>query len=268
MEGPRIPTCLQPLRRGSKGPQELSRCGLASPLSAAWVGSMRQRCLETDEQAALGGDQPARPSGERSLDWRTGFAVAAADSLPVHDAFVLDASHGLRATVSAAAGDALGLGTADDPPNIPADDMSSPQPTASPDERRSPDTDSAGAPGSVSEPGTGAASWRRNASWLVPCMIALLVYLFGDNVTGRFGPADAPGDGPGGDPAAGEDRFHATYSFRTPPFVHPKIVGDLVGSLADAGDQVVAINLLDSQDSNRYYGEIFVMPQTESRRSA
>lgn len=28
----------------------------------------------------------------------------------------LDASHGLRATVSAAAGDALGLGTANDPP--------------------------------------------------------------------------------------------------------------------------------------------------------
>lgn len=145
--------------------------------------------------------------------------------------------------------------------------MSSPQPTDSPDERRSPDTDSADAPGSDNGSGTGAASCRRNASWLVPCMIALLVFLFGDNVTGRFGPADAPREGPagepGGDPAAGEDRFHATYSFRTAPFVHPKIVGDLVGSLADAGDQVVAINLLDSQDSNRYYGEIFVTPQTD-----
>ena len=145
--------------------------------------------------------------------------------------------------------------------------MSSPQPTNSPDERGSPATDSADAPGSDSRSGIGGASWRRNASWLVPCMIALLVFLFGDNVTDRFVPADAPGDGsagkPGGDPAEAEDRFHATYSFRTAPFIHPKIVGDLVGSLADAGDQVVAINLLDSQDSNRYYGEIFVTPQTD-----
>lgn len=144
--------------------------------------------------------------------------------------------------------------------------MSSPQPTDSPVERRSPATDSADAPSSDSRSGIGAA-WRRNASWLVPCMIALLVFLFGDNVTDRFVPADAAGDGsagkPGGDPADGEDRFHATYSFRTAPFIHPKIVGDLVGSLADAGDQVVAINLLDSQDSNRYYGEIFVTPQTD-----
>ena len=62
------------------------------------------------------GDQPARPSGGRSLDWQTGFVVAAADSRPNYDAFALDASHGLRATVSAAAGDALGLGTANDPP--------------------------------------------------------------------------------------------------------------------------------------------------------
>ena len=44
---------------------------------------------------------------------------------------------------------------------------------------------------------------------------------------------------------------------------HPKIVNDLVGSLSDLGDQVVAISLLDSQDSNRYFGEIAVTPQLD-----
>ena len=45
--------------------------------------------------------------------------------------------------------------------------------------------------------------------------------------------------------------------------MHPKIINDLVGYLSDVGDQVVAINLLDSQDSNRYFGEIAVTPQVD-----
>jgi len=44
--------------------------------------------------------------------------------------------------------------------------------------------------------------------------------------------------------------------FSKPPYVHPKIIEDLSTWLSDCGDQVVAINLTDSQDSNRYYGDV------------
>jgi len=46
------------------------------------------------------------------------------------------------------------------------------------------------------------------------------------------------------------------YSFTKEPFIHPKIIKDLSTYLSDSGDQVVGINLKDSQNSNRYYGEI------------
>lgn len=49
---------------------------------------------------------------------------------------------------------------------------------------------------------------------------------------------------------------HLKYSFFREELIHPKIIQDLQGNLADTGEQVVSINLLDSQDSNRYFGEI------------
>jgi len=38
--------------------------------------------------------------------------------------------------------------------------------------------------------------------------------------------------------------------------VHPAIINDMICWLSDLGDQVVSINLIDSQGSNRYFGEV------------
>jgi hypothetical protein len=45
-------------------------------------------------------------------------------------------------------------------------------------------------------------------------------------------------------------------SFCREPFVHPQLVQDLLSWESDNGDQVVAINLLEANESNRYSGEI------------
>ena len=44
------------------------------------------------------------------------------------------------------------------------------------------------------------------------------------------------------------------FSFQREVFIHPKIIRDLKGWLSDSGEQIVSINLLDSQKSNRYFG--------------
>jgi len=46
------------------------------------------------------------------------------------------------------------------------------------------------------------------------------------------------------------------YSFVWAPYIHPEIVRDLTSWPSDQGDRVVVINLSDSQESNRYFGEI------------
>ena len=155
------------------------------------------------------------------------------------------------------------------PPKRHTDDMSPSQLTDAGEDSGSLDSDVTNPRRPDHEPRTGVESRKRNASWRAPAtlvgflgiLIAFLVFLFGNNVTSRFGKTEASSDGRDNDPSSlqpanGESRFHATYSFKKAPFVHPKIVGDLVGSLSDAGDQVVAVNLLDSQDSNRYFGAI------------
>jgi hypothetical protein len=49
------------------------------------------------------------------------------------------------------------------------------------------------------------------------------------------------------------------YYFEHAPYVHPRIIQDLLAWESDGGDQVVAINLVDSQRSNRYYGDVTVV---------
>ena len=129
------------------------------------------------------------------------------------------------------------------------------------------DADVANSPCPEREPGTGVKFWKHIVLPGAPILLALLVFLFGPGVVNRVSQPEIPSDSRNNDaslqPANEEGRFHATYSFKKAPFVHPKIVGDLIGYLSDVGDQVVVINLLDSQDSNRYFGEIFVTPQTD-----
>jgi hypothetical protein len=48
------------------------------------------------------------------------------------------------------------------------------------------------------------------------------------------------------------------YSFSKPPYIHPKIIQDLITWISDTGDQIIEINLVDAQDSNRYFGDILV----------
>ena len=109
--------------------------------------------------------------------------------------------------------------------------------------------------------------WKHIVLPAAAVLVALLVFLFGTDVIGRLGGGEEPGDhrdvAAGSDPSEREPRLYATYSFKKAPFVHPKIINDLVGYLSDTGDQVVAINLLDSQDSNRYFGEIAVTPHLD-----
>lgn len=50
----------------------------------------------------------------------------------------------------------------------------------------------------------------------------------------------------------------AKYSFTNSEFINPRILDDLIGWLSDVGDQIVSINIADSNKSNRYFGDITV----------
>ncbi|GAA4496108.1 hypothetical protein [Pseudaeromonas paramecii] len=47
-----------------------------------------------------------------------------------------------------------------------------------------------------------------------------------------------------------------SYSFTSEPFINPAILEDLNGLISDQGDEIVSINILKSNRSNRYYGEV------------
>tara|TARA_B100000446_G_C10497948_1_gene322021 strand:- start:457 stop:1134 length:678 start_codon:yes stop_codon:yes gene_type:complete len=52
------------------------------------------------------------------------------------------------------------------------------------------------------------------------------------------------------------DLESARYSFINPEFINPQILNDLSGWLSDTGDQIVSINISESNDSNRYHGDV------------
>ena len=59
------------------------------------------------------------------------------------------------------------------------------------------------------------------------------------------------------------DLESAKYSFVDSEFINPRILEDLIGWLSDTGDQIVSINVADSNRSNRYFGDI-THQQTEN----
>jgi hypothetical protein len=50
--------------------------------------------------------------------------------------------------------------------------------------------------------------------------------------------------------------INSKFSFFKPEYINPLIIEDLWGWLSDSGDEVVSVNLLTSNKSNRYYGNI------------
>jgi hypothetical protein len=48
---------------------------------------------------------------------------------------------------------------------------------------------------------------------------------------------------------------NSPFSFSRTSFINPRIIQDLSGLMSDNGDQIVAINLQESQKSNRYAGD-------------
>lgn len=51
------------------------------------------------------------------------------------------------------------------------------------------------------------------------------------------------------------------FFFDQAPFVHPKIIEDLSTRMSDTGEQVVAVNLVESAHTNRYFGDVAVSGQ-------
>lgn len=53
-----------------------------------------------------------------------------------------------------------------------------------------------------------------------------------------------------------KDLSESKFSFIKSEFIHPKIIEDLSGLISDLGDQTISINLENSNNSNKYFGEV------------
>ena len=49
-----------------------------------------------------------------------------------------------------------------------------------------------------------------------------------------------------------------SYHFNKEPYINPKIIQELNTWMSDTGDQIVSINLTDSQNSNRFFADVKV----------
>lgn len=52
------------------------------------------------------------------------------------------------------------------------------------------------------------------------------------------------------------DLESAKYSFVDSEYINPRILDDLCGWISDTGDQIVSINITNSNNSNRYFGDL------------
>ena len=94
--------------------------------------------------------------------------------------------------------------------------------------------------------------WR-TILWCRPAVVAIVLTVAALSGTALAGSRLA--DVPPGD---------LDFSFSHAPYIHPKIIQDLTTWMSDSGDQIVAINLSDSQASNRYFGEIQIRDEDGS----
>ena len=53
-------------------------------------------------------------------------------------------------------------------------------------------------------------------------------------------------------------------SFSKPPYVHPLIIKDFVGWVSDRGVIIQSVDLLNAQNSNRYFGDIETREEGET----
>lgn len=54
------------------------------------------------------------------------------------------------------------------------------------------------------------------------------------------------------------DLYHSKYSFINDTWINPRIIEDLIGCLSDSGNQIISVNINESNNSNRYFGDVII----------